>query len=59
MRGKGGTREGVGVSGGRGSEGTGREGDSDREERFEGRKGAKEGESMYVCIMKHASIYEC
>ena len=31
-----------GVSGGRGSEGTGREGD--REERFELRKGGKEGE---------------
>ena len=30
------------MSGGRGSEGTGREGD--REERFEGRKGGKEGE---------------
>ena len=40
MRGKGGAREGV--SGGRGSEGTGREGD--REEMFEGRKeGGREG----------------
>ena len=35
VRGKGGAREGV--SGGRGREG-------DREERFEGRKGGKEGE---------------
>ena len=42
MRGKGGAREGVSVSGGRGSERTGREGD--REERFEGMKGGKERE---------------
>ena len=40
MRGKGGAREGVSVSGGRGSEGTG----GDREERFEGRKGEKDRE---------------